>query len=256
MKTNSNFHSLVEKTRKNISKFPLDKGCFIGRCIGLDVRVSPNSLDRALKIMDILIKALEKRGGHVSIIEKDYYKNITCVNLSGVTLEFDIYEKINILKKGQDQHGFNQFDYIPNGKLVLRIKNAPYGVRSEWIDRESKKAEDYLNSFVEGLFQAVAKEKELQKERGKWKEEQGKRDELERLKELEQERIVNLEKEAMRWHKSQIINSYVEAATKAYTQKNGNIEPGSNFDKWRTWASQQADHLNPLAIELSKGQET
>ena len=76
-----------------------------------------------------------------------------------------------------------------------------------------------------------------------------KREELERLKELDQERIANLEKEAMRWQKSQIIRSYVEAATKAHTQKNGKIEPGSEFDKWRTWASQQADRLDPLIAD-------
>ncbi|MFA5145367.1 MAG: hypothetical protein WC723_05135 [Candidatus Omnitrophota bacterium] len=245
MKTNPNFHPLVERTRKSISKYPLDKGCLIGRREGLDIRVGPDSVDRALKIMDTLIQALEAKGGQVSIIKKDYYKNPTCVNLSGVTLEFDIYEKINILKNGQDKFGYNQLDYIPNGKLVLRIKNT-YANRSEWKDGDRKKLEDQIDSFIEGLYAAVAKEKELQKERDKWKEEQKKRDELERLKELEQERVAYLEKEAMRWQNSQIIRSYVEAATKAYTQKNGKIEPGSAFDKWKDWAKQQADRLDPL----------
>jgi len=242
-----NPHPLVAKTLKNINRTSLDKGCVTGRCDGLDIRVSPNSLDRSLQIMDTLIKALEGKGSQVSLIKEDY-RNITCINISGVKLKIDIYEKMNILKKGQDKFGFNQLDYVPNGRLVLRIKNT-YDNRSEWKDGKRKKLEDLIDSFIEGLYAAVAKEKELQKERDKLKEEQRKREELGRLKELEQERIANLEKEAMRWQKGHIIRSYMEAATKAYVQKNGKIEPGSEFDKWRTWVSQQVDRLDPLIAD-------
>ncbi len=58
--------------------------------------------------------------------------------------------------------------------------------------------------------------------------------------------IKALEKDALCWQKSQIIRSYVEAAAKAHVEKNGNIESGSEFNKWRTWAIQQADRLDPL----------
>ena len=116
------------------------------------------------KVMDTLIKALEKRKAKVSLIKKDY-KNITCVSISDVALEIDLYEKFNIIKKGEDRLGFNLYDYIPNGKLVLRIKNAAYGTRREWIDRQRKKVEDRIDNFIEGMFQSVAREKELQKER-------------------------------------------------------------------------------------------
>jgi len=55
-----------------------------------------------------------------------------------------------------------------------------------------------------------------------------------------------LEKEAICWQKSQIIRSYVSAATKAHIEKNGQIEPGSEFNKWQTWANQHADSIDPL----------
>ena len=246
MRAPSNLHPLVERTRKGIGKFPLDKGCLIGRRAGLDIRVGHNSLDRALMIMDTLIKTLEAKGAQVSIIKKDYYRNATSVNLSGVALEFDVYEKINIVKKGEDKFGYNQLDYIPNGQLVLRIKNT-YVNRSEWKDGKRKKLEDLCDSFIEGLHAAVAREKELQKEREKWKEEQHKRDEEERLKEIEQERFNNLKQEALRWHESQIIRSYVEAATAAHIQKNGKIEPGSEFDQWKTWVTARINRFDPLS---------
>jgi len=50
----------------------------------------------------------------------------------------------------------------------------------------------------------------------------------------------------MSWQRSQIIRTYIEAVATVYVRKNGNIEPGSEFDKWRTWAQQQANRFDPL----------
>jgi len=238
-------HSLIEQTKKNMDKHYLDKGCIRSRRGGLDIRVSPNSLDRALNIMDSLIKKLTKKNVGISIKEKDY-KSATCVTIFGETLSIDMYEKVNIIKKGQDRLGFNQYDYVPNERLVLRIKNAPCGTRSEWKDGERKKLEDLLDKFIEGLYKAAAREKELKREREQRHEEYRKKEEQQRLEEIEQERFKVLHKEAMAWHASQIIKSYIEATTKTYVQKHGNPEPGSDFDKWRSWAIQRSDQVNPL----------
>lgn len=239
-------HPLIEKTRKGINKAHLDKGCISCNRDGLNVRVSPNSLDRALKIMDTLLKTLEAKGISVSIKEENY-KNKTCVAISGMTFGIDMYEKINIVKKKEkDRFDYNQYDYIPNGKLVLRIKNAPSNTRSEWIDGDKKKLEDLLDSFVDGLHRAVVREKELEKERLKWHEEYLKKEEDQKIAEIEEERFRALEKEAISWQRGKLIRSYIEAVTAAYIKKNRNIEPGSEFDKWRAWAQQRANRFDPL----------
>ena len=237
---------LIEQTRKNIGKLRPDKGCIRTRREGLDIRVSPNNLDRALKIMRVLIKKLTHKKINISIKKTDY-KNTTCVTISEETFAIDLYEKINIIKKEQDQHGFNQYDYAPNGKLVLRIKNALSGTRSEWKDGQRKKLENLMDAFIEGLGRAAAREKELKQERQKWHEEYLKKEENERLEQIEQEHLKKLHDEAMAWQTSRIIKAYVEAATKAYIQKNGVLETASEFDKWRSWAIQKADQLNPLS---------
>ncbi|MFA5349914.1 MAG: hypothetical protein WC357_01120 [Candidatus Omnitrophota bacterium] len=245
MKTNPNFHPLVERTRKSIGAKPyLDKGCIRCGHNGLDIRVSPNSLDRALKIMDTLIRGLEAKGSEVVIIKEDY-KSRTYVKVSGETLAIDMYEKINNIKKGQDQ-----YDYIPNGNLVLRIKETPYGARSEWKDGERKKLEACLDSFINGLILVVEKQKanrlKREQEKREWEESERRGEEERRIRQQEQALIDKLEKEAMGWHRSKIIRSYIEAATAAYIQKYGKVESGSEFDKWKTWAGQQADRLDPL----------
>ena len=171
--------------------------------------------------------------------------------ISGETLAIDMYEKINIIKKGQDQHGFNKYDYIPNGTLVLRIKDAPYGARSEWKDGQEKRLEARIDSFIKGLSLAAEKQKanrlKREKETREWEEKERKAGEEQVIRQQEQALLDVLEKEAMGWHKSKIIRSYIEAATAAHIQKYGKIESGSGFDKWRTLASQQANRLDPLS---------
>ena len=67
------------------------------------------------------------------------------------------------------------------------------------------------------------------------------------IRQQQQALLDVLEKEAMNWHRSKVIRSYIEAATAAHIQKNGKDEPGSEFDKWKTWASEQANRLDPLS---------
>ena len=245
MKNTLNFHPLVEKMKNSLNKSHLDKGCISTGRGELNIRVSPDTLDRALKIMDLLIKKLAGKGIEVIVKEKDY-KSTTCVTVSEETFAIDMYEKINIIKKEEDRYSFDRQDYIPNGKLVLRIKDAPPDIQSEWTDGKRKKLEDQIDSFIEGLYKAADREKELERKRQEWHEEYLKKEEEHKIKEQEHGRFKILEKEALSWHTSKIIRAYIEDATKAYIQKNGKIEPGSEFDKWKTWASEQAGRLDPL----------
>ncbi len=256
MKTELNLHPLVEKTKKSVNKSYLDKGCIRCGRNGLDIRVSPHSLDRALRVMNTVIENLEKKGVIVFINETEH-KTPTCVKICEETLSIDIYEKINIIEKKEkrDYFDYGRYDYIPNGDLVLRIKDGPYDIRSEWKDGQRKKLENQIDSFIDGLFLAAEKKKddrlERERERREWEEKERKKEEEERKRQQEKARVDMLEKEAMCWHRSKIIRSYVEAATAAYIEKDGKIEPGSEFDQWKAWANQQADNLDPLTEKLN-----
>lgn len=238
------FNSLAEKTKKSIKKAHLDKGCITTRHASFNIRIGPNSVDRASNILNSLIKIFETKNIKI-FLKEEPYETKTCVTISGITFELDLYEKINIIKKEEkDWLGRNLCDYIPNGKLVLRIKNAPYQTRSEWSDGKKQRLEDVLDSFVEGLYKAVAKEQELQKERQRWHEEYLKKEEAQRQAALEQQQFDALEKDAMRWYRYRIIRSYVKAMSTAYIRKNGKIDLGGDFEKWRVWALQQTDMSN------------
>lgn len=70
----------------------------------------------------------------------------------------------------------------------------------------------------------------------------------ERLRKEEEARIEVLYNEVSDWYMAEHIRAYI----KALKDKHGEITPGSELDKWTTWASKQADRLDSLAKRLSK----
>jgi hypothetical protein len=257
MKTDLNFNPLIEKTRKGIDISHIYRGCISNKNGDINIRIGPNSLDRALKIMDSVIRKLEKKGVKVFIKEEEH-KSATCVTIFKETFSIDMYEKINITEKKErrDAFDYDRYNYIPNGNLVLRIKDGPYESRSEWEDGKRKKVEAHIDSFIDGLFLAAKKDRadriERDREHRKWEAEERRKEKEEQARQREQEQLDKLEKEAMRWHRSKIIRSYIDVATAAYIQRNGKVELGSKFDRWKTWASERANRLDPLMVKPVK----
>jgi hypothetical protein len=257
MEDSLKLHPLVEKTKKGIYKSHIYRGCIKNKHGDINIRIGPNSLDRALKIMDSVIKKLEKKNAKVFLNEQQY-KSATCVTIFEETLSIDLYEKINITKKKEmrDRFDYDQYDYVPNGNLVLRIKDGPYDTRNEWEDGKRKRLEAHIDSFIDGVFLAAEKEKadrlKREREHRKWEAEERRKEKEEQARQQEQEQLDKIEKEAMRWHRSKIIRAYIEAATAMYIQKNGKSDPGGEFDRWKTWAIERADRLDPLKAQIDE----
>jgi len=219
--------------------------CLTSRRESLDIFVSPANLNRALCIMDALIKALETRK-HKVFINTD--KNTTSVDILGQVLDITLRENLKCTIT-EDRFGPKN-SLIPNGDLVLRIRNDLGYYRTRWTDGKEQKLEDKINSFIEGLYKAVLWEREFdlkrEREHREWEEKRRKQEETRKLKEQEQAKLNNLKKNAADWHQSRTLRAYIKAATNTYIANSGKIEPGSDFEKWQTWANQQADRLDPL----------
>jgi hypothetical protein len=103
---------------------------------------------------------------------------------------------------------------------------------------------------MEGLVKAAIAIKHLRAERErrelKWQEERRQREESERLRREEEEKLKDLDREVASWHRSQKIRSYIDAVKKWAIQKYGEVKPDSKLHQWLTWATQQADRLDPL----------
>lgn len=244
-----NPHPLIQSAKQNLRKSWPYRGLLNTNIGEVDIRVGPDSVSRALRIMDALIKALEKRGLEVSIQGEDR-KRSTCVKVLNELFVLDIYEHVKMVKKQEKKSGdYENYDYAPSGQLVLRIKNA-WGPCRQWKDGKSRKVEDCLNSFIQGLYRVALDEKanreRIEREKETDRERYRQEEALQKQREEEAARLKALENDAGSWHKSRIVRDFIEAKKNEYLKSHGNIEAGSDFEKWLAWANRQVDQLDPL----------
>jgi hypothetical protein len=231
----------------------------------LDIDVSRDCLNRALRIMDALVKAFETRGWSISLGSGDDRKSYVIV--LGQHVPFGVREKLKHIKNdpakpvrlpsGQTYTPYQSpYQEVRSGQLALVIRQSwGYGVHKSWNDTASWRVEDRLNAFVVGIVAYAADELERHRryeenERVRLEAERRRLEEA-RRREEEAARGRELERQAESWSKSQRIVAYLAAVREAAMQKGIPVEPGSPLEKWLQWASAYARLLNPIAETLS-----
>ena len=256
-------HSLIAITQRSLIGAKVDdRGLKQPRARGcLDIRVGQDSIDRAILIMDTLVKALETRGFDISVAKEPPFS--TSVSVMDEVIKFALNEELNrterkltaVQIKDKEKHPWmyriQEYDYSPNGMLLLRIKNDDsLNTRKTWSDGRRQRLEDCLNSFVGGLIKAAIAIKHLRAERErrelKRQEERLRWEESERIRREEEEKMKVLDREIASWQRSHQIRSYIDAVKKWGIQKYGEIKPDGKLQQWLTWATKQADRLDPL----------
>ena len=235
----------------------------------LDLSVSKNSLDRALRIMDALIKALVARGLPVEVTEfkvqgSGYYQyadrspdsNVTRVKVDGEWVAFGMEERSKVVipdppeppkhLRGEERERWIRWNeprrsLVPNGVLVLKLKNLGYlDVRKESKDGARKKLEDQLNDIVAHIYLAgeALKEKRRQDEvAARARVEREKREYQEYLRRQEEKRKAEELAGLMdRWRLAREIREFVQEALSLGADPAGRLE----------WAQQYADSVDPL----------
>ncbi len=259
----SEAHPLVANAQESLARAKEDTCGLLagGEVGGLDLKVGTDSLERALRIMDALLKALDGRGFTVSVDEKKR----TTATVLGESVAFALEELVDRTERpltpAQEKdkarnpwkYSRPQYDYSPSGRLSIKITDPSWGEigRRSWSDGKKQRIENVLNAFMAALIQAAAAEREHRIQREKWAREQAERErrqrEWQRRKQAEERQLWALFTDAECWQKSQQIRAYVQAVQESAERTLGRIEPASPLEEWIGWARQQADRLDPLA---------
>jgi hypothetical protein len=217
------------------------------RC--LDVKVGPNSVERAARLLDALIKALEARGYAVSAGEGKPPK--TWVAILGERVSLRLEEVVERREKVQSFfHHRHEYDHVPTGRLTLRIDDAlGWGYRRQWSDGK-KLLDGQLNAVVAGLVAAAetsraVREANEQRERER-REEERRRQEAERRRREEEARLLDFERKLAGWEQAERIRAFAAAVREDAVRRLGAIPPGGELDRWLAWALRRADRLDPL----------
>jgi len=216
----------------------------------VDIWVSKERIHRALRIMDALIKALEKRGFPVSL--KDHYQDNTSVEINGESISFGIVEASRQIPnpKRETDRWENRYDYIPTGKLTLRIKNHYDGQKSI-SDGKTQLLEDCLNKFILLLVKASAIEKIRRKAREQRHREYQERAQRERevalQKQREQEMLKQLFDNAVSWNKCKLVREYIAAVQ----DNSGDTADNGEKDAWVNWASERVERIEFKLLQIN-----
>jgi hypothetical protein len=221
----------------------------------LNIRVSKQSLSRAVRVMNALFVALEARGHQVGI--QDGFNKTLGVRINGQPIEFGLEEKFQRIERPEDKSrrldpwGYRRYQYVATGTLILKIKEwGADGLQKTWSDGKTAKLETCLNDFIVGLLKVA---EAVKARRMKQEQEEQLRREAERQRQEEamkrQEELARreeLEREATNWAKAQQLRAYLAALKEMLIAKHGEIQSGSQADQWLVWAHQHADRLDPL----------
>jgi len=278
-------HKLVVLSGRYLAKaHPTNGLVSVTRRTCLAIQVSPESLDRALRIFDALIKALKAADLQVEVavveepvsvhrydcrpLDREPHRpaRVTRVLCEGESIEFSLNESVRRVEVPRSQHpGKGEhiwepklYKYVPTGELALQLTNtAELGVRSRWQDGKRQRLEDLLDDFVGNLSRVAlafklrrqAEEERAaaarEAERRRLEESLRRREEEERRQE-EERRGKELEHEVTRWRRAEDIRSYVQAALDTL----GDAEPANEADRLARerllWALEYADRIDPL----------
>ncbi|GAB1394670.1 hypothetical protein MASR1M60_28340 [Rhodocyclaceae bacterium] len=231
----------------------------------LNLQVTKDAIDRALKLVDTLIKKLEKLGVTVSV---DAQAKTTWLDIQGIQVSFILTEHVarsrheatpaetkarekywNQTKWGNPHNlpfpSIPQYDYTPSGILTISAGRWP---GRNWRDTGRTSLDDRLGEVVNGLF-SLAEEIRSKQEEDRRREEARRLAEeryqfrKERL-EKEQARFKHLEQEAHNYERASRLRVYADAVEQnALASPDGLTEVTRN---WLAWARAKADWLDPL----------
>jgi len=258
----ADIHPLVAEMREGFAKDKPGENGLI-RPLGkfyCDMRVAPGNVNRALRILNTVMKELESRDVEI-IIKKDKTPSARFV-LFGEELEIFIHEKVrrtdHILteiekKKQKRDYWYSQprWDYMPTGKLSIGVDAwGLYDIRKKWSDTKYRVIEDILNEIIIGVIRAAdflrRRSIEREEEQRRREEEYRRREEERKRIEIEKAKLQELENQAYLWAKSKQLRAYIEAVQESASVRDLDDEDVKQLDEWLQWAGDHADSLNPI----------
>ena len=208
---------------------------------GINIRVAPKNISRALRFMDTFIKAIKARGHSINI---EYSK--TYVEIEGEDIEVCLLEKV---KRVATYAKDGRTEYQASGNLAFKLGSWN---KFEWADGK-KVLEEQLSTIIAKLeFKAKKHKRDQQKherDREVRLEKNRIQQEIYKRKEKELTDFNELLKRSDRWQKAVSLRKYIDAVEEMTA-----VDATDNEEKkvWLRWARIKADWYDPLVEAKDK----
>lgn len=211
---------------------------------------------RRLRILSTMLRALEERG--YKLTTSGYRSHTIQIGMGADRLEIDLAERIQQVRRKITEEDRKKRSYfsddqvwtqekVPTGELILKIKEPDrYGLSKEWRESGDVKLEQQLDDVaaeIAGMFEELRlrhQREAEERQRQRKIEEERRRVQMERTREKIRLRHLLTHCENRR-HANEIRSLVSEAES-----KHSPLSATDDFLKWKTWALEQADRIDPI----------
>lgn len=244
------WHHLVAATRDGFSAgFKDSRGIPLPRGKGVDIAVSAEQRMRALRVMNTLIKALEKRG--FKLVQGDHHVE---VEMFGVRLPLSVFEATKranyvptpkqVAAKSRGEYSYwPPYQYTPTGTLEIRCGNGGAVIK----DSARAPIEEQLNQVVVLMARCAIGTLRYREEQERLSQirETRRREALalKAIQDAEKKKLEQLIEDAQRWQQAEAIRAFL------HVQEANVLKTGAISDQQSShlaWARAKADWLDPL----------
>ena len=255
----SRFHPLVQRTEQALGISQSSARGLPSR--PLSVAVSTTAAKRrAVRLLDALVKALEKRGHKVEVVAQDAPP--TFVVIGGERVHFRLRELSRQLPRDRrsssacaatrqrgDERRYTEL--VPCGELMIELTGAGLeGVRRRWShrSRKNRRLEILLGELVaefEVAGDLLGRQREEERRAAVTRERQAAEDERERQRRAHREALeADFVAMATRWARAGQLREFLDAARSSVAEAG---LAGADVDAWFVWARAYAARLDPLS---------
>ena len=195
----------------------------------LNIDVAEESLPRAYRLLDTLIKLLRSRNHEVRV---DYYKTVAVIE--GEEIAFRLREKNKV---ASETTNYGSRIMKPTGDFIFSI--GEYSWREKYINDGKHRLESKL-AVILAKLELEGKRELDERIRGKQLKRREERERIEReikdRKDAELKKFTNIFKDAVQHHQATILRNYIK-------QKYHDSDLG---DDWIEWANEKVNWYDPL----------
>ena len=248
-------HRLLARELRRLNGEQLPRGAE-----DLDIRVqTPCVLDRAVRVMDAVLRSIEAQGYEVRLATPPQAeRTATVVQIMGVDVSFGLDEQEDIIKtfvpytyQLLGKTGRFEYTRAPNRKLALKIRvkdTLLVSARRTWADGAKQRVEGCIDAFIQGLIQTAGQLRQAQQLKDRWQQEREasqRATQLAQARQAQQRRLhADLDARVQKMRRAQDIHALIEAIR---TQQGDAQAP--HVQQWLAWAAEVARQELHEAIE-------
>lgn len=245
-------HPIVIQAKKSLLKKSSEKGILqFHEDRSILLRVTQQTLSRALHILDCSLLAIEARGHQVILTEETAKLKQPKIRVFDATFSFRIVERIMHKRSTVKKMIWDicEWDYIPSGELRFEFEGHCF-CQAQIADTRRQPLEEKINTILIKIYETIAyirdRDERLEKQRKQCEEEQLERERRAREKELYELRFRVIIDAAQNWKQINLAQEFLKEIANKLPSLVLTREEREKIENMLTWAKENILKRNPI----------